>query len=623
MPKILQLIKNHKIIFFIAVALLAGGGFLFFRSSATANAQTRYVLAAAEKGSLVTSLSGTGQVSASKQVDVKATVSGDVLSVNVQVGQEVKSGKIIAQLDSTSAQKSVRDAEASLESAKLSLEKLQEPADALSILQAENSLAQAQQTKTQAEENLKKAYQDGVASVGDIFTSLPNIMSGLTRVIVGSGYQWNIDYYANGVRQANGNTSYRETVSAYYEKANSEYDDNLDSYLATSRSSDNEDIESLLNETYSTLKDISLEIKSSTDLISYFYDVEFKENSNSQAINDSNLTSLNSYSASINSYLTSVAAAKNSITSAKQSVVNAANSISEKTESLAKLKADPEELDLRSAKLSVQQREDALADAKEKLNDYSIKAPFDGVVAALNVSQGDSIASISSYGTIATIITKNHVAEISLNEVDAVNVKSGQKVTLTFDAIDGLSLVGTVSEIDTIGTVSQGVVSYSVKIVFDTEDDRIRPGMSVSASIIVDSKQDVLLIPSSALKGEEGSYYVEVLDGKSFLGQEAASSEGIISSSGPQKKSVEIGLSDDTMVEITSGMEEGEMVVTKTVTQTVKSSSSQSQGIFSLFGGKGAASTVKSSSGTKSTTNSSGGMPSSPGGGGAGPVPGM
>ena len=90
-------------------------------------------------------------------------------------------------------------------------------------------------------------------------------------------------------------------------------------------------------------------------------------------------------------------------------------------------------------------------------------------------------------------------------------VKVGQKVTLTFDAIEDLSITGEVAEIDTLGTVSQGVVNYAVKIVFDTQDERVKSGMSVSAAIITDVKQDVLLVPNAAVKSND-EQYVEVLE---------------------------------------------------------------------------------------------------------------
>src|SRR6185369_12071403 len=132
------------------------------------------------------------------------------------------------------------------------------------------------------------------------------------------------------------------------------------------------------------------------------------------------------------------------------------------------------------------------ASAQTNYSNNIIIAPFDGVIAKLSLQRGDQASASTA---VATLVTKQQIAQISLNEVDAVNVKQDQKATMTFDAIDGLSMTGKVVEIDTIGTVSQGVVSYSAKVALDTQDDRIKPGMSVNVSIITDVAPDVLAVP--------------------------------------------------------------------------------------------------------------------------------
>ncbi|MDD4830547.1 MAG: efflux RND transporter periplasmic adaptor subunit [Candidatus Pacebacteria bacterium] len=616
--KILEMIKNiagkiirHKIVSFIIAAIAIAGGTFAFNALGGAS-QIRYVLAAAEKGNIITTVSGSGQVSASKQVDIKATVSGDVISVNAKVGDEVTKGQIIARLDSTSAQKSVRDAETNLESAQLALEKILKPAEDLDILKAENSLEQAKQAEIQAEENLEKSYQDSVAALETIFIGLPNIMVRLHDLIIGTSiFTDNINYYVNAAKKYDSAISqYGSRVSSSYENSSEEYQEIFNKYLKISRSSDRQDIENLVEEAVVAARDISETTKNAADLISHSYNVI--PATQGKTVSDSNLASLNSDAATIKTYLTSITSAKNSIQSCKQALINAELSIAEKEKTLEDLKAGPDELELRSQQISISQKEEALAEAKDKLNDYTIIAPFDGVIAAMEVSQGDSIASISSYGTIATIITKSRVAEISLNEVDASKVEVGQKASLVFDAIDDLAIVGEVSEVDTIGTVSQGVVSYNVKILFDAEENRVKPGMSVSASIITEADQNLLLVPSSAIQGTEGYYYVETLSAENILsGQNATGSEGVFSLSDPIQKSVEVGLSDDTMVEIIRGIEEKELVVVKTIIQTVQSgSSSQGQGLFSFPGSRNSSKSSNGNSGAKGNSSSGGSIPS-------------
>ena len=106
----------------------------------------------------------------------------------------------------------------------------------------------------------------------------------------------------------------------------------------------------------------------------------------------------------------------------------------------------------------------------------------------------------SSGITMGTIITAQELATIVLNEVDVAKVKLGEKATLTFDAIPDLTIAGQVSEIDSVGTVSQGVVNYNVKISFATQDDRVKSGMSVDATIITDIAQNVVVVPNGAIK---------------------------------------------------------------------------------------------------------------------------
>ena len=170
-----------------------------------------------------------------------------------------------------------------------------------------------------------------------------------------------------------------------------------------------------------------------------------------------------------------------------------------------------------------------------------------------------------------------------MNEVDAAKVKIGQKASLTFDAIDSLEISGKVADVDTLGTVTQGVVTYSVKISMDTPDDRVKPGMSVNASIITDVKQDVIAVPNSAIKNQNGSSYVEMLNAKVPTDQESL---GITSTTQPKQQPVITGVSDDTNTEITSGLNVGDQVVTKTTTGITKTTAATTTAP-SLFGSGG------------------------------------
>jgi len=563
--------KQNKLWAGVILLVVLLGGYFGYQKFFASSAETRYVLAQVQKGTLVVSVSGTGQVSSSHQVDLKTKAAGDVISVNAQVGQEVKAGALLVQLNAQDALKSVRDAQAGLESAQISLAKLKQPADALSLMQAENALVQAQESKTSAQEDLDKAYDDGFNNVANAFLDLSTVMTGLQDTLLGNTFkndQWNIDYYTDAAKKYNTlATQYRDDAYNDYIAARTAYDKNFIDYKAASRYSDTATIESLINETYDTSKKIAEAVKASTVLIQFYKDQLTLYGQKTSTTADTHLTSLTSYTSKTNTHLLNLLSNRQTIQSDKEAIVNADRTIAEKTQSLADLKAGTDALDLRAQELAVKQKENALLDAKETLANYSVRAPFDGVIASVDLKRGDSA---SSGAAAATIITQQRIAEITLNEVDVAKVKMGQRATLTFDAIDGLSITGQVAEVDAIGTASQGVVSYGVQISFDTQDERIKPGMSLAAAIITDTKTDVLLVANSAVKTTNGQSYVQVLSGldTSLLEQQGAASSGITSQTAPQQQAIEVGAASDTQSEIASGLQEGDWVVARTVSAT-------------------------------------------------------
>jgi len=251
-----------------------------------------------------------------------------------------------------------------------------------------------------------------------------------------------------------------------------------------------------------------------------------------------------------------LATSSEKVTNFANNLLSIANSIQNYKNSIKTI-----ELNIKYQERAIKEKEEDLLEAKEKLSDYSIKAPFDGIVASLNVKNGDSV---SPQTTMATLITKEKIAQITLNEIDAAKVKVGQKANITFDAIEGLNITGKVIEIDPVGQVSQGVVSFGVKIVLDTDDERIKPGMSVSATIITQVKPNVLLVPNSAIKREGEMTFVQLVVDKEALKKETLPESAI------KNQEVKVGLSNETMTEIVEGLKEGDLVISQIITQSTR-----------------------------------------------------
>ena len=533
MRKHLQKIKSFVIarkilsVFILLVILLLG--YLTYKKITSTAGDTRYVLAKVEKGTIISSVSGTGQVSALNQIEVKTRASGDIVSILVKDGEKVWQGMLLVKIDSKEADKAVRDAEVNLASAKIVLEKLK-----------------IQKSVENMTADLAKAYDDGFNTVSNVYLDLPDIMTGLSEMFFksnpGSG-QWNVDWYEGQVASADHEKAilYKKNFIDAYGVAKKFYDMSFENYKGTSRSSDNSTIESLILKTYETTKLISDAVKNANNYVDFVNDSIQRNNFDTPKIISTHKTSLGIFTTKTNTHLLNLLAIKTSIKSFKDAFPNT-------------------DLDLQSSMLTVKQKENTLQDAKDKLADYFVRAPFDGTLAKINIKKFDSITAGVS---VATLITKKVLAEISLNEIDVAKIKIGQKADLTFDAIASLNISGVVEEIDSIGTVSQGVVTYNVKISFDTEDERIKTGMSVSAVIITDKKENVFLVPNSALKFKKDGNYVEM-----FQMQLLKSNDGLpgsISKVSPDKIPVTAGLANDSKTEIISGLKEGEEIIVRTI----------------------------------------------------------
>ncbi len=590
--KIFKRVLKHKIMAGITLAVIVAGGYFIYQGLAGDNNLTQYVTAAVEKGTLIVSVSGSGQVSASDQVDIKPKVSGDIVYLGVENGQEVKKGTIILQLDTADAKKAIEEADISLETAIIDLEDLQSPPDELSLLQSQNSLIQAQESKQKAEDSLEKGYKDAFSEISSVFLDLPSIATGLKNTLYGYDMsalntQDNLSIYQNSISSEDRIKLEPFTSGAEYDygKAKNKYDKTLADYKSASRYSDKETIESLLDDVIETVTFMSDTARSGLNLIDYVVDYLSDRDARINDKMTEHQTNLKTYISKLNSDLSGLLSAQKSIEDNKNSIISADRSIKEKQLSFDKLTSGPTELELRTKQLAVQQKEDVLAQAKQNLADCYVYAPFDGVVSDLKVSKGDSV----SLSTAAVnMITKQRIIDILLNEVDAAKVKVGQKATLTFDALPDLSISGQVLGIDVVGTVAQGVVSYGVKISLDVQNEDIKPGMTATADIITDIKQNALILPNSAIKSQGNSYYVEIVQApentrQQFIGNVSAAivSQSLIT------QTVEIGISNDTSTEIISGIQEGDIVVSSTINQSTSAQSSQtrSSGGFQIQGG--------------------------------------
>lgn len=200
-------------------------------------------------------------------------------------------------------------------------------------------------------------------------------------------------------------------------------------------------------------------------------------------------------------------------------------------------------------KAVIEKAEAALSAVMTQIDETVLSAPADGIISKVNYKKGE----VTTVALPVAILSGENDLELETNvpESDIVKVAVGQKATVTLDAFSSdEKLEAEIIEIEPSSTVIQDVVYYKVRLkLFD--DPRFRNGMSADIDIKTAESKNVLMVPLRAVKTEGGQKFVEVLkDGKTGT---------------TERKNVTVGLDgDDGMVEIESGISEGEKVVTLT-----------------------------------------------------------
>ena len=248
-----------------------------------------------------------------------------------------------------------------------------------------------------------------------------------------------------------------------------------------------------------------------------------------------------------------------------------------------------------AATLSASQRRIAqiqanLKRASDVLDKYSVHSPIDGVITNLPVRVGETVVpgiQNSPASTIMTVADMSIItAEVKVDETDIVNVKLGQTADITIDAMPGRTFTGRVIEIGNTAILrstglaaSQSAVSsqeakdFKVVIALNSPPEEIRPGLSCTSKITTATRPKVLSIPIQALTvRQKGDLEPEKKDDNQPAGtvnpqlekarREEIQGVFVIQGEKAQFRKVETGITGTTDIEVTSGLKEGEQIVT-------------------------------------------------------------
>ncbi len=228
----------------------------------------------------------------------------------------------------------------------------------------------------------------------------------------------------------------------------------------------------------------------------------------------------------------------------KVSVSEARLAAARKALELARARQDE---DLEQAGAEVAGAKAALDHARAQLAYATITAPISGVIASVATQEGETVAAGLNAPTFVTIIDLDRLqVDAFVDEVDIGKVRTGQKAVFTVDAFPASEFTGKVTAIYPKAVIQENVVNYDVVIeIARPYDGLLRPEMTASVTIFLENREQVLAVPTKAVRRERGRNVVYV-----------ATDDGA-----PQPREIKVGWRDGAWVEVAQGLNEGETVL--------------------------------------------------------------
>jgi len=496
----------------ILIALLCAGavGIAFF-VFLNRNQEPAYDSVTASRSNVIQEVSVTGKVRAAQSVNLSFEKTGTVALVPVRIGQHVETGQVLARLSTQDAEKQARDAQVALEAAQLELQK-----------------RRAEHQQFLRGDTLHKGYEDGLAVLASLYDDFEPILDALDDIYFGSNFsnssEANIQYYANYLQ----NNAAVFRLTRLYAETETLYENGIADYRIAERGSGEARLRAIQSG-YNLAIKAAETVKTGRDLVREFQDTVLTGTTvhQYQTTIDGHANDLASYATSTNSYL--------------EDLLTITNTINAELDT-----ADTYPLDIVALELAVQQKENALQDAKENVEKYYIITPVDAVITKQDLTIGESVTANTP---VITIISKAQFEiEAHIPEADIAKIATGNTATVTLDAYGPDQVFkAMVTEIDPAETIIEGVTTYRTTLQFPEPDNRIRSGMTADVTIATAQKENVIAVPQRAIVRQNGNRFVRVVQANGAI----------------EQVQVETGLQgSDGRVEIISGLTEGDQVIT-------------------------------------------------------------
>ncbi len=491
----------------VVLAIVAGGVYWFVlrpgQSGGTpAGLAGQYVSDTVQRRDLTLSVSGTGTVTPIDSYQVRALATGEVLEAPFEEGEQVTKGQLLCRMDAG-------DAETSIQQARLSLRQAQKNYDDLA-------------SNLQPTASTGGVVQQVLVQKGDLVspgTPIAEITDTSTMILT-------VPFHSADAQLFSVGQSAQVTLAGTMET--------LNGTVESIASAD------LVGTGGTLVRQVRVRVSNPGALTT--------GTSATAVVGDTACAGSGTFEE--NSHQTTVAQASGEVTEVH---VSAGSQVTAGTALVtlggAAVNSSLEDLSIaaENAKITLQRTQDAL-------ENYTVLAPISGTVIEKNVKAGDKIDGIES-GSLAVLYDLSRLKlEMNISELDLNKLQPGQTVDITADALPGQVFQGVLEKVSINGSTTNGFTTYPATILLD-EYGGLNPGMNVSADIIVEQIKDALSIPASAVQRGD----TVLVPGPGAFGEDGVT---IADASKVEERTVTLGGSDGTYVEITSGLNEGDVVLT-------------------------------------------------------------
>lgn len=529
--------KKILILIIISTIIVVGLYLLFFKKE-----RAEYSLVEVVMGNIIQEVSETGSVKAGEEVNLGFRNAGRIEKIYVEVGNSVESGQSLAKLDTAQFIIQLREAQAALEVTQAQFDKLLAGSTSEEVQVAETAVLNAQNTLDDVKQNLEDVRATATEDLGAAYEDALNILD--------DSYlkAYNVYNDVSDIQRTYFSGNDQESLSVQENK--NKINNNLNqakNYLDIAKSnSNNENIDSALSEFKTALGNIYdalTVIREKTEAVSY-----------RNIVTSTDKTSLDTHRTNINTALTNVVNSQQAISSAKitnESSINtaeAAVSLAEgdlkaAEDQLALAKASPSQEEINLYQAQIRQAQAKANLLQNQIQEATIISPTKGQITKIEKRIGEIAQPTET--VISLIPAVPFQVEVDIYEEDVVKIKVGNRVEINLAIFPDKIFRGKVISIDPAEKLIEGVVYYEVNIDFKEPPQGVKTGMTVDILIETALKEDVLIIPEEAVEKKDGKVTVQVLKKKTL-----------------EEREIEIGLiGSDDMVEVISGLKEGEEIV--------------------------------------------------------------